>query len=258
MRKFLDNYRPMLVSMVTETEIDSAIACVANSIYGGADALGFGLGFIKREYRTEENFKRLFEACAGKPVYLYSYPEVESIDFTHEECAEYLLFVAECASKHGAVICDIMCDMFGCVEGGFSDDPITIEKQMALADKIHALNCEVLYSVHHPSFLGESEIIRQAKEQVNRGADVIKIVTQANTREELISNLDIITRIKQEIDTPLLYLSSGKYSYTIRQIGVALGVDICLCVEHYNSLTNKAQPSLASSRAIRDNLIIIR
>jgi hypothetical protein len=29
----------MLVSMVTETEIDSAIACVANSIYGGADAL---------------------------------------------------------------------------------------------------------------------------------------------------------------------------------------------------------------------------
>ena len=29
----------MLVSMVTETEIDSSIACVANSIYGGADAL---------------------------------------------------------------------------------------------------------------------------------------------------------------------------------------------------------------------------
>ena len=29
----------MLVSMVTETGIDSAIACVANSIYGGADAL---------------------------------------------------------------------------------------------------------------------------------------------------------------------------------------------------------------------------
>ena len=29
----------MLISMVTETEIDSAIACVANSIYGRADAL---------------------------------------------------------------------------------------------------------------------------------------------------------------------------------------------------------------------------
>ena len=36
---FLDNNRPMLVSMVTETGIDSAIACVANLIYGGADAL---------------------------------------------------------------------------------------------------------------------------------------------------------------------------------------------------------------------------
>ena len=45
----------MLVSMVTETGIDSAIACVANSIYGGAEALGFGLGFTKREYNSLTN-----------------------------------------------------------------------------------------------------------------------------------------------------------------------------------------------------------
>ncbi len=258
MRKFVCSDRPTLVSMVTECELKAALAYVANSLYGGADALGFGLGFLKKEYRNEEDLDRIFSACAGKPVYLYSYPEVESTGFSHEECAEYLLLVAKCARKYGAVLCDIMCDMFDKNPSGWSDKPLAVEKQKELADKIHALGCEVLYSVHHPEFLGETEIMRQAKEQVRRGADVIKIVTKANTREELISNLDIITKIKEECDTPLLYLSSGKYSYTVRQIGIALGVDICLCVEHYNELTNKVQPSLAASRAIRDNLIIVK
>lgn len=257
MKKFVDVSKPMLVSMVTETELKSAVACVANSIYGGADALGFGLGFLKKEYRNEEDLDRIFSACAGKSVYLYSYPEVESSGFTHEECAEYLVFAAKSALKYCAVICDVMCDMFGKTPGGFSDDPVTVEKQMAFAEKIHSIGAEVLYSVHHTEFLGEEEIMRQAREQVRRGADVVKIVTKANTREELISNIDIITKIKKEIDAPLIYLSSGKYSYTVRQVGIAFGVDICLCVEHYNELTNKIQPSLAASRAIRDNLIIV-
>ena len=212
---------------------------------------------MKKEYRNEEDLSRLFEACVGRPVYLYSYPEVDSKGFTHEECAEYLLFAAECALKHGPVLCDVMCDMFGRVDGGFSDDPETVKKQMALADKLHSIGAEVLYSVHHSSYLGEEEILRQAREQVRRGADVVKIVTKATTRDELMANLCVIDKIKREIDAPLLYLSSGKYSYTVRQIGMALGVDICLCVEHYNELTNKVQPSLAASRAIRDNLIIV-
>lgn len=258
MKKFYDIDRPMLVSMITEETVKSSQAFVANSLYGGADAFGFGLGFLKKEHRNKEDLSAIFKLCAGRPVYLYSYPEVHSAGFTHEECAEYLLFAAECAIEYGAVLCDIMCDMFGRVEGGFSDDPSVIEKQMKLAEKIHSLGAEVLYSVHHPSYLGEEEILRQAREQVRRGGDVVKIVTKAETRDELMANLCVIDKIKREIDKPLIYLSSGKYSYTVRQIGIALGVDICLCVEHYNELTNKVQPSLAASRAIRDNLIIIK
>ena len=72
-----------------------------------------------------------------------------------------------------------------------------------------------------------------------------------------MANLLVIDKLKRELDCPLLYLSSGRYSYTVRQIGIALGVSMCLCVEHYNELTNKVQPSLSASRAIRDNLIIV-
>ena len=255
---FTDNKKPTLVSMVTEETVKSAQAFVANSLYGGADALGFGLGFLKKEHRNKEDLSEIFKMCAGRPVYLYSYPEVNSAGFTHEECAEYLLLAAECALEYGVVLCDIMCDMFGKVPGGFSDDPEVIKRQMALADKIHSMGGEVLYSVHHLTYLGEEEILRQAKEQVRRGADVVKIVTKAETEEEFISNLAVIQKIKREIKQPLIYLSGGKYSYTVRQIGIAFGVDICLCVEHYNELTYKLQPSLAASKAIRDNLIIIK
>ena len=257
MKSFFDTKRVPLVAMVTEKELKSAIACVANSIYGGADALGFGLGFLKKEYRNKDDLSSLFAACAGKPVYLYSYPEAESTEFTHDECAEYLMFAAECALPYGAVLCDIMCDMFGKTPGGFSDDPAVIKKQEEFSKRLHDMGCEVLYSVHHPSFLGEEEICRQAREQIRRGADVIKIVTKAETRDELMGNLLIIDKLKRELDKPFLYLSSGKYSYTVRQIGIALGVSMCLCVERYNELTNKVQPSLSASRAIRDNLIII-
>ena len=257
MKKFVDVHKPMLISMVTETELKSVLAFIANSLYGGADAIGFGLGFLKPEYRTEAELDRIFAACAGKPVYLYSYPEVNSAGFTHEQCAEYLLFVAKCASKYGAVLCDIMCDMFDKNPSGWSDKPEAVKKQTDLAKQIHDMGCEVLYSVHHSEFLGEEEIIRQARAQIERGADVVKIVAKAGTREELIENLDIITKLKESLGAPFLYLANGKYSYTIRQIGIALGVSMCLCVEHYNELTNKVQPALSASRAIRDNLIIV-
>ena len=255
MSKFVCLDRPLLCSMVTECELKSAQAFVANSLYGGADAIGFGLGFLKQEYRNEESLSQLFRMCAGRPIYLYSYPEVNSKGFTHEECAEYLAFAAKCALEYGVVVCDIMCDMFGKTEGGFSDDPEVVKKQMAFADRLHAMGAEALYSVHHSSYLGEEEILRQAREQIRRGADIVKIVTKAETRDELMGNLCAIDKIKREIDAPLLYLSSGKYSYTVRQIGMALGVDICLCVEHYNELTNKVQPSLASSRADRKSVV---
>lgn len=258
MKKFVSPGRPMLVSMVTECELKSAQAFVANSLYGGADALGFGLGFLKEEYRNKESLSEIFKMCAGRPVYLYSYPEVNSAGFTHEQCAEYLTLAAECALEYGAVLCDIMCDMFGKTEGGFSDDPEVIKKQMAFAEKLHNMGAQVLYSVHHLTYLGEEEIMRQAREQVRRGADVVKIVTKAETEEELISNFKVIQRIKKEISEPLVYLSGGKYSYTVRQIGIAFGVDICLCVEHYNELTYKLQPALSASKAIRDNLIIVK
>ena len=254
----LNPKRPPLVAMITNTSIDDAISEITSAIYDGADAIGISLCHLEKKYRDAESYDKLFAACIGKPVYVYCYPAIECAGLSYEECMEILIFAAERCKAYSPVICDIMCDTFdkGAKEG-FSYDPIAAEKQMAVTERIHGIGAQVLYSVHHKEFLGEEEIVRQARIQVERGADLVKIVTQARTREELMANLEIINKLKIELDRPVLYLSGGRYSHQIRQVGPAFGSCMYLVVDNYNAYATKMQPSLRSTKAIRDSLIIV-
>ncbi len=253
----LNSKRPPLVAMVTHTELSDAIAEITSALYDGADAIGISLCHLKEEYRSAESLDKLFGACVGRPVYIYCYPAAECAGLSYDACMDILLRAAECALPHVPVICDIMCDTYDKCENGFSYAPAAAAKQVAVAERIHGMGAEVLYSVHHKEFLGEDEIIRQARVQVERGADLVKIVTQAGTRAELMANFDIINKLKCELDRPFLYLSGGKYSYQVRQLGPAFGVCMYLCVDNYNIHATKMQPSLRGTKAIRDSLIII-
>ena len=256
-KKFISSEKPLLVAMISsKTKID-IITDITTALYDGADAFGIALCNIRAEYRNKAALSEIFAACAGKPIYMFSYPTSESAELTHDECAEYMLEAAEYALECGPVLCDIMCDQYRKCENGFCYDEDIADRQIELAEKIHKMGAEVLYSVHHKDFLGEEEIIRQAKEQVARGADVVKLVTLANTRSELSENIKIINRLKEELDRPFLYLSSGRYSYQIRQLGPSFGVCMYLCVDGYNEFSTRLQPSLESCKAIRDNSIII-
>ena len=253
----LNSKRPALVAMITHNELGDAIAEITSALYDGADAFGISLCHLRAEYRDAESFDKLFAACACRPVYIYCYPAAECADLSYDKCMDILLLAAERGMAYVPVICDIMCDTYDKCENGFSYDVNAEMKQKALAKKIHALGAQVLYSVHHKDFLGEDEILRQARVQVERGADLVKIVTQARTREELIANFNIINKLKAELPVPFLYLSGGKYSYQVRQLGPAFGVCMYLCVDNYNIHATKMQPSLRGTKAIRDNLIII-
>lgn len=255
--KFLSNTKPPLVAMISSKTKTDMITDITTALYDGADAFGITLCNVKAEYRSREMLTEVFAACAGKPIYIFCYPTSECADLTHEECADLLLFAAEIALEYGPVLCDIMCDQYRKSENGFCYDEDVAIKQRALADRIHEMGAEVLYSVHHKDFLGEEEIVRQAHEQVARGADVVKLVTQANTRSELSENIKIINRLAEELGRPFLYLSSGKYSYLVRQLGPSFGVCMYLCVDGYNEFSTRLQPSLASCKAIRDNSIIV-
>ena len=249
---FLDNKRPVLTAMVQGNTPEEMICVIVNSLYDGAEAFGIQLENLKREYRTEETLKEIFKHCDGKPIYITSYRNSESTGMTDDECMEYLLM----GLRAGATIGDVMGDLYDPVPYEITFDEIAVEKQKQLIKKIHEMGKEVIMSSHLHAFFEEEDIVRFAKAQEERGADVVKIVTFAQTREEMMADFQIIDRLKRELEKPFLFLANGPHSKLIRQVGPAFGVCMYLCVQHYHPINSKEQPQLRAAKAIRDAMCL--
>lgn len=237
--------------MVQDSNPEDAICTIMNSRYDGAEAFGIQLECLKREYRTRAQLERIFGFCGGMPIYITSYRYAESAGMTDEECAELLTLGVEA----GATLADIMGDMFCPSPYEITYDAAAVKKQKALADKIHALGGEVLFSSHLHAFLPEEEVFRIAEAQQERGADVVKIVSFATTEEELLADIAICARLKHRISKNYLFLANGEYSRHLRQITGCLGSCMYLCVRDYLPCSSKEQPILRAQKAIRDSMI---
>lgn len=249
---FLGRERPLLCAMVQDTTPDEMICTILDSLYDGADAFGIQLCNLQKEYRTEETLRKIFSYCDGHPIYVTSYRGGQSKDLTDEERADLLLL----ALRAGATLCDVMGDYFAPTKDQLTFDAAAVEKQKALIDEIHAAGGEVLISTHTSRTFSEEEVVAYAKEQIARGADVVKIVSKAETEDEETMALQIIRRLKKECDRPFLFLVGGKYTRLVRQIGPALGVCMYLCVQRYRPVTAKPQPLLRAVKAIRDAMLL--
>ena len=127
-----------------------------------------------------------------------------------------------------------------------------IEKQKKLIETFHAKGCEVLMSTHIHAFYPEDEVLKIAREQVSRGADIVKIVNFAETEEQLIENLNIVHSLKKNLDKKFLYLANGPHGRLLREIGPKLGVCMYLCVQNYRPLNSREQPMLRNMRIMRE------
>jgi len=251
-RDFFDNRKPSLVAMVSGDNTRDVIAEVTNSLYAGADAFGIQLCRLKEEFRTEEELKKMFGACQGKPIYVTSYRTGQSAGYTYKQCVELLVRAYGC----GATLLDIPADFYCPTRNGTTFDEEAVRRQKETVEMLHGLGADVLMSAHHADLLSEDEIIRHAFAQAERGADVVKLVTMCNTEEDVIFNLSIVGRLKRELGKPFLYLANGAYGRLIRQLSPTFGASMYLCVEHYTPDSTKAQTHLASTKLLRDNLFL--
>ena len=249
---FLDQPRPLLCAMVQEESPEKAIPVIMNSLYDGAEAFGIQLEYLKREYRSEETLREIFSYCKDKPIYITSYRGAESRGLSDEECAG-LLFRGLSA---GATLLDVVGDFFCPEPHELTMDPGAVKKQEELIRRIHDLGGEALISSHLHAFYDEEEVVRIAFEQKRRGADVIKIVTRADTREELMADLRIADRLGRELGKEHLFLAGGRECALLRQIGPYFGSVMYLTVERYQPQSAKEQPLLRAAKAIRDNMTI--
>ena len=108
-------------------------------------------------------------------------------------------------------------------------------------------------SSHVLRFLPAEKVLEIAKEQVRRGADIVKIVTGANSEEEEMENLRITQMLKKELSVPFIFLAAGTHAKILRMIGPMLGCFACFAVYEHDENAVLTQPTVAAARAVRDH-----
>lgn len=248
-KTFLNQSYPMLTVMLQCETPETAIGRIRNANHLGADAYGLQVESLKPEYHNPDTYKRIFAEMKGKPIYVTNYRGHHNEGLSDDDLANGLITLAE----SGAVLCDVMGDMFCKHPEELTDDDAAIKKQMQLIEKLHTLGAEVLMSSHILKFTPAERVLEVALEQKRRGADIIKIVTGAESMEEQIENLRITDLLKRELGAPFLFLSGGECTLH-RRLGMKLGCCMALCVYEHDALSTPAQPLLSTMKTIRDSI----
>lgn len=243
---FLNQEKPLLTVMLQCEMPEVAIKRIRNANCLGADAYGLQVESLKLEYQNVETYKNFFTEMKGKPCYVTNYRGANNTGKTDEELAKGLITLAD----SGATLCDVMGDMFCKHPEELTDNEEAINKQLELIETLHSKGAEVLMSSHLYKYAPAERVLEIAFEQKRRGADIIKIVTAADTMEQQIENLRITDLLKRELGAPFLFLSGGECSIH-RRLGIKLGCCMSLCVYEHDALSTPTQPLLSTMKMVR-------
>jgi len=248
MKTFL-NREPMLTVMLQCSTPEVAIGRIRNANCLGADAYGLQVESLLPQYQDQETYQKLFAEMKGRPAYVTNYRSVNNRGKTDEALAQGLLELA----RSGAALCDVMGDLYCKHPLELTDDPNAVKQQMELIEELHGQGTEVLMSSHIMKFTPGEQVLAVAREQKRRGADIIKIVTRAETMEQQIENLRITDLLKRELGAPFLFLSVQECAIH-RRLALKLGCCMALCVYEHDHQSTAAQPLLATMKQIRDGI----
>jgi len=246
---FLNKERATITSMVQATTPERIKELMDKSLAQGAEAYGMQFCRLGLEYRNEAVYRDLFSYAKDKPVYVTNYRQVNNDGKSDDVLAEELLGIADCCPT----LCDVMGDYFDKQPDELAVDPTAIKKQKELIGKLHKKGVEVLMSSHIFKFTPAERVLEIALAHKERGADISKIVTNAETMEEQIENLRIINLLKEKLGIPFLFLCGGECSI-LRKIGGELGCCMYLGVSEHDELATPVQPLVKEIKAVRDNI----
>ena len=244
------NYEKATLTVMVQADNPARIKeLMDKAIPAGAEAFGIQFEQMLPEYRTPEVYRDLFSYAKGIPSYVTNYRDKQNAGKSDEELGDELVELAEC----GAELCDIMGDYFDRQPDEVAVDENAINKQIELINRIHQKGAKVLMSSHVMKYTPAERVLEIALEHQRRGADISKIVVGADNREQELENLKIINMLKEKLDIPFLFLSSGECRI-LRRIGGEIGSCMYLCVYEHDALATPQQPLLKKLKQIRDNM----
>ena len=247
MRKtFLNCEKPTITAMVQADNPARIKELMDKSLPAGAEAFGIQFEQMLPEYRTPEVYRDIFSYAKDRPSYVTNYRDRQNGGKSDEELGDELVELAEC----GADLCDVMGDYFDRQPDEVAVDENAINKQIGLINRIHEKGAKVLMSSHVMKYTPAERVLEIALEHQRRGADISKIVVGADNRGQEIENLKIINMLKEKLDIPFLFLSSGECRI-LRRIGGEIGSCMYLCVCEHDSFSTLTQPLLSDVKLIR-------
>lgn len=242
MSSFLLKTRPTVVGMLRSNTTEDLLKEISLVLKEGADAVGFQIEALLPKERCAENYNRIIAAMEGRPAYVTHYARCNTLDLSDDELMKELFAAAEC----GATLIDVRCDLFDRRPDEYSTDHTAIKKQREVISRLHDMGAEVLMSTHLLKYAPCEKVVEIALSQQSRGADIVKIVTDASSDEELCENLKTSVVLKEALDVPSLFLCNGTHCKKHRMLGPVLGSCMFLAVE--NSNTDLNQPPISKAR----------
>lgn len=258
---------PAVAGCIRERTVKAAIAEIKNCYYSGADMIDLHISCL--EDTSAEALKKIISST-DLPVLALNYDQHydwSRIHQTEEERVASLLRAVEA----GAAGIDMQGYTFHilsrsefCGKDHYSftkdapkevvTDPAIIEKQCALIEKVHSMGAEVLLSCHPGVPMDTQQVVALARFLEERGPDIIKIVSRANTKADCDEAVRAMTVLKRELKTPISYHANGKAGIPTRILNPLQGGQIAFCIDRYNEGSTMEQLDLRTARKAVDSV----
>lgn len=213
----------------------------------GAEAFGLQAELLERELRTYDSLKEIFSYMEGKPIYYTDYRRDNKYpELSDEELCEELMT----ALRAGASLIDLPGDFFCPSEGEITTCIEAVNKQKEFINEVHKMGGEVLMSSHVLKYVPKETVLAIARLHKERGADISKIVTEANTYEELYENMETALLLERKLGLRHLFLCNGSMCGLHRKIAPFFGSSMCLVTEDEAEIQN--QPKISEFKTMLD------
>lgn len=258
---------PAIAGVIRERSVRSAIAEIKNCTYDGADMIDLHLSCLEN-YDTED--LRQIVQSTKLPILALNYNRTydwSDAGLSEEERMESFLR----AVKAGVAGVDMQGysfqteardgfvgeDIYSFTKGNPKEivtDTTVIRKQCEFIEKVHLMGAEVLLSCHPGIRMSTEQVVTLALFLEERNPDIIKIVTKAETEEDLAESIRTMLLLKKEIKTPISYHANGKAGTLSRILNPLLGGQIAFCVDRYNEGSTMEQIDLRTTKRIFDGV----
>ncbi len=232
--------------MAGQTPDEMAAGC-RHAVADGADGVLFDMLDLKPEFRNQESLEGVIKSF-DLPFMFCFYRNDRHLQADDNARQEVLL----AAARAGASMIDVMGDLYSPAERELTFDPAAVARQKELIDRIHEAGSHVLISSHTRCFMTAEEVLKHLQITASRGADMVKIVTNADSPDELAETVRTTMLLKKELPVPFIHLCNGRYSTIHRFMCGRLGCDLVFAVSGYDPRYSFHQPMIRRLREVFD------